>query len=102
MATVTPTNLEAIIRKHEQGSRSNTGEVLVEKMTSQMAVEIKSPSKSGKFPQYSFQQAIGTREAEIRDKIKSTKEELHEVLHQLDEFERSDEKIDLNNLTPAD
>lgn len=68
-----------------------------------MGVEIRSPSKSGKYPQYSFQQVIGTREAEIRDKIKSTKEELNEVLNQLDEFERSDEKVDLNNVSrPAE
>lgn len=94
LKTVTPTNLEAALKKQEHG-RSTTGEVLVEKMNTQMGVEIRSPSKSGKYPQYSFQHAIGTREAEIRDKIKSTKEELNEVLNQLDEFERSDEQIDL-------
>lgn len=67
-----------------------------------MATDLKSPSKSGKFPVYSFQKVIGAREAEIRNKIKSTKEELHEVLNQLDEFERSDEKIDLQNTTPGE
>ena len=76
---------------------------MVDKMNTQMGVEIKSPSKSGKYPQYSFQQIIGTREAEIRDKIKSTKEELDEVLNQLDDFERSNEKVDLSNLSrPAE
>lgn len=87
-------------------------------MISQMAVELRSPSKSGKYPQYSFQQKGGAppaittaatagtsstvmahREAQIRDKIIATKQELNQVLNQLDEFDRSDEKINLHDTT---
>jgi hypothetical protein len=68
----------------------------------QMAVELRSPSKSGKFPSapYSFQVgALATRDAEIWDKIQATKEELHEVLNQLDEFDRSEEQINLQEMS---
>ena len=68
-----------------------------------MAVDLKSPSKSGPFPSvpYSFQvTSLATREAEIRDKIQATKEELHEVLNQLNnDFDRSDELINLQDVT---
>ena len=74
---------------------------LVDRINEQMATEIRSPSKSGKYPAYSFQKpSLNTREQDIRDKIKSTKEELNEVLHQLNnDFSRSDHPVDLHAST---
>lgn len=58
-------------------------------MANEMEKDIKGPAQTGDYPAYSFQKNtyIGKRDQEIRDKIKFTKEELNQVLNQLNEFD---------------
>lgn len=60
------------------------------RMAKEMEQDIKGPAQTGEYPAYSFQknsQIFGKREQEIRDKIMFTKQELNQVLNQLNEFD---------------
>lgn len=66
-------------------------ESLMVRMAREMEQDIKGPAQTGEYPAYSFQkssQVFGKREQEIRDKIMFTKQELNQVLNQLNEFDQ--------------
>ena len=74
---------------------------LLVKMANEMEKDIKGPAQTGEYLAYSFQKysQIGKRDQEIRDKIKFTKQELDQVLNQLNEFDQDQKgrRRDLEN-----